>query len=189
MFQRPTAIVRRNTKATLVIEDPQQATRQYTQEFILTQVDREARERWQLLATFGGFDLILYGSDPVVFSCQWHIYDGAEVATDWYSRFWELYEGSLRASVATPAGRSLYLYYSGRIVHGVMLKLQVSQKADPGHLVDFSWVMLVLSDTAIADPHHADPHDAGPAAAGGPLAGAPGPLTIGGTRTGDPGLA
>ena len=30
-------------------------------------------------------------------------------------------------------------------------RLTVSQKADPGHLVDFSWVMLVLSDSQIAE--------------------------------------
>ena len=152
VFRKPAAIHRRDAKATLVIEDPIQASRRYTQEFILTQVDREANERYQLLATFGGFDLILYGSDPVICTCRGHIFDGAEVSTNWWHRFHSLWNEQIRGSAAAEKGRNIYLYYAGRVMHSVMLKLHISERGDPGHMVDFTWVMLVLSDNEIATP-------------------------------------
>lgn len=153
-FERPLAFIQRDTKATMVIQDALGA-RSYTQEFILSEVQEEFNERYQLLDTFAGWDMILYGSDPVFVSAAGYLPDGAHYSSNWANRFRELYAEKIRGPVAVQAGRRVFLIYSGRQTEGVLLKLRLHQTSNPGHLVDFSWTMVVLSNIEINTPERA----------------------------------
>ena len=150
-FNRPMGFIQRDTKATLVIQDAA-GGRSYTQEFVLSEVQEEHNERYQLLDTFAGWDMILYGSDPVFVSAAGYLPDGVHYSSNWANRFRDLYEEKLRGPVAVREGRRVFLIYSGRQVEGVILKLRLHQTSNPGHLVDFSWMMVVLSNVEINAP-------------------------------------
>ncbi len=154
-FTKPQSIIKKNTKATLVIEDPGYINgARYTQEFILTRMVREATERYQLTATFGGagYDLIMFGSEPMMMTCQGHVLNGAFYNTQWHNRFLELYDSTLKGSEVARNKRRIFLFYGDRVVEGVILKASFSEDASPGSIVDFSWVMLLVNDWATGSP-------------------------------------
>ena len=154
-FTKPHSIIKKDTKATLVIEDPGYINgARYTQEFILTRMVREATERYQLTATFGGagYDLIMFGSEPMMMTCQGHVLNGAFYNTQWHNRFLELYNTTIKGSEVARNKRRIFLFYGDRVVEGVILKASFSEDASPGSIVDFSWVMLLVNDWATGSP-------------------------------------
>ena len=150
-FVKPRELRRRNTKATLAIvpQENSEDNSSYSQEFILTDMQEEHSEKYQLLETFGHWNIIMFGPNPVFLTCSGVLLNGIDISTNWANAFRRLYRSSLRATVATENNTEVVLFVDGRMVTGAVLKLTLRQGANPDTIVSFSWVMVITSDEEV----------------------------------------
>ena len=156
VFVKPAPPRRRNQKATLAIRSAADGTlTAYTQEFILTDVQQEDGDKYQLDETFGDWALTTFGRSPTFMTCSGVLLngkgeDGYGINQNWAQAFASLYKEQIQADLGR-LKNTVVLLFDGRMITGIILKMSRRQNSNPDVMISFSWVMLVISEQAIRE--------------------------------------
>ena len=139
----------RDQKATMALRSDVDATSIYHQEFILTDINEEHSEKYQLLETHGDWSAIFSGKNASFMNLGGALMDGRDVDANWANRMRRLYDETARGSQATLAGRQVWFFVNGRIIEGAITNLTIQQTAVSDRIASFSMVMILLSDKEV----------------------------------------
>lgn len=115
-------------------------TDKYTN-FIIQSMQETHQEIHQLVQTFDHAYSFFYGERPQTVAVSGVLVNS--INFNWRSEFMKNYHEVLRGSIAVGGGNLVRLTYDGRILHGYLLNLQVSESADNNAVVNFSFSMII----------------------------------------------
>ena len=115
--------------------------------FFLQAVSEGQSEKYQVVETFSSFYTFFYGKRPPVYTFRGLLLNDEN--HQWLNDFMFFYENYFRGTKAAERGAEAVMTYSGRLVSGFVLDINIQQAAEIDKGVSFAMNMLVTSHTPI----------------------------------------
>ena len=144
IFTKPTPTVRYDEKAYICIVSGTEGKTIY-QKFILTEWARGSSEQMQTVLHTEGWNLIFQRGKPTTWRFDGILYNGPNDPLgyfNWTNEFIELYESSLRGSMAAAKSYECYVSFGGRQVSGYLFNMNMSSTSQLDTVTNFSFNMI-----------------------------------------------
>lgn len=130
------------------IESPLYDDQVYTTtDFILSSVNEQDAEKYQIIETFGDNILYFYGERPSVYSFSGNLLNTNN--HQWRNNFYRMYKDRFRGTRCVENKTRAYILYEDIIVEGYILNLSMTLSSNETKVVPFSFSMYITNQANV----------------------------------------